>query len=399
MKRKIARNKAKSPKFEKYSKLHQHRSIVPLDDAPLRKKAATEYSKAVAKLDKAREELRKFEKEERPAYSQWISATFGVMLTEYRNNEQLIQEKEMLIDEVEYEMAYGEHYDPRQAYAEVMRQRQNPDEKNDSDNNSASDRECEDDGDYEEDDCDDFNPFEHIGRGTTPEQRKAMFEDFIKLVMGLDPRTMPKHLYEMMFAQFENDLLGSEPNEAPSKGGSSHSKITSEDARIKEIYRTLVRRLHPDTRADGDATVTALWHDVQEAYASKNLSRLETIMAMLDMRTDTTSGKTSLGQMLSVIDELQRSLKTIQQSVWQAKRNVAWNFSQNKDSDSFKNKIRKNMEADLTSQREILKDLQDIIDVWSRPFPAPKQKIKPKKSPPMRAGASNDPSKQDFFKF
>jgi hypothetical protein len=38
-----------------------------------------------------------------------------------------------------------------------------------------------------------------------------------------------------------------------------------EEARFKEIYRILVRRLHPDLRADGDATVSALWHEVQEA--------------------------------------------------------------------------------------------------------------------------------------
>ena len=40
------------------------------------------------------------------------------------------------------------------------------------------------------------------------------------------------------------------------------------DPRIKEIYRRLVRRLHPDLRANGDATVSSLWHEVQEAYAA-----------------------------------------------------------------------------------------------------------------------------------
>ena len=47
------------------------------------------------------------------------------------------------------------------------------------------------------------------------------------------------------------------------------------DARVKELYRTLVRRLHPDLRADASAGVSALWHEVQAAYAASPLARLD----------------------------------------------------------------------------------------------------------------------------
>src|SRR5437588_12761186 len=55
------------------------------------------------------------------------------------------------------------------------------------------------------------------------------------------------------------------------------------DPRVKEIYRRLVRRLHPDLRADGDATVSSLWHEVQEAYAAGDVARMELLLALSDL--------------------------------------------------------------------------------------------------------------------
>src|SRR5439155_978861 len=70
------------------------------------------------------------------------------------------------------------------------------------------------------------------------------------------------------------------------------------DPRIKEIYRRLVRRLHPDLRADGDASVSSLWHEVQEAYVAGDVEgdwlKVESWMKELKLGTEETSpGSTS----------------------------------------------------------------------------------------------------------
>jgi hypothetical protein len=44
--------------------------------------------------------------------------------------------------------------------------------------------------------------------------------------------------------------------------------------RLKEIYRQLVRRLHPDARTDAKDGVEAIWHEVQEAYVKGDVERL-----------------------------------------------------------------------------------------------------------------------------
>src|SRR5437660_2093689 len=80
------------------------------------------------------------------------------------------------------------------------------------------------------------------------------------------------------------------------------------DPRVKEIYRRLVRRLHPDLRADGDATVSSLWHEVQEAYAAGDVARMELLLALSDL-SNALGASTTLSQMRSTLSELTRSVR------------------------------------------------------------------------------------------
>ena len=100
-----------------------------------------------------------------------------------------------------------------------------------------------------------------------------------------------------------------------------------EDARLKEVYRLLVRRLHPDTRADGDPEVSALWHEVQEAYQAGKLERLEMLLALTDIRSKSAGEHTTLYQMREVLAELRRAFEALQKSLREARKEPAWNFT------------------------------------------------------------------------
>src|SRR5207247_7519930 len=80
------------------------------------------------------------------------------------------------------------------------------------------------------------------------------------------------------------------------------------DLRVKEIYRRLVRRLHPDLRADGDATVSSLWHEVQEAYAAGDVARMELLLALSGL-SNAPGACTTLSQMRSVRGETTGSVR------------------------------------------------------------------------------------------
>jgi hypothetical protein len=88
------------------------RRIIAINDGPLRKRASKECNKAMAKLEKARAELRRFEQEDRPSFGRWMAATFGALLTELRDNVHLIHEQEVLIQDAETEMIWSNYGNP-----------------------------------------------------------------------------------------------------------------------------------------------------------------------------------------------------------------------------------------------------------------------------------------------
>jgi hypothetical protein len=387
--------------------IHKHppvtdRRIVPIDDGPLRKHAAKDCKRAMAKLEAARAELRRYEQEDGPAFGRWMAGTFGALMTELRDNARLIQEQESLLQEVEMEMMWSNHHNPRKAYAAVMKRRESPDEDDDFGN-----------GDDGRDEAD-SDSFEEKGAEIPKEERKALFDDFVRSVLGFDPRQMSKAEYARMFAEFEAELFGkgpevshgsrAEPSMEPRRAKPS---VANEKSRIKEIYRTLVRRLHPDTRADGDATVSALWHEVQAAYEAKNLDRLETLLALTEMENGTNGGQASLSHIRGALAEINRAIRSIQRSIGEAKRSPAWGFCRNPYHGPLEKRLRREMQEARAEQQSALAELKRILDDWSRPWhpPAkkPRQHSRPREKPKAdrSSGASHmpQPLQAEFFGF
>jgi hypothetical protein len=90
---KSRRNSSTGLRDHKYAPVIDRR-IVPINDAPLRTRVAKECNRAMTKLERARAELRHFEQEDRPLFGRWMAATFGVLLTELRENARLVDEQE-----------------------------------------------------------------------------------------------------------------------------------------------------------------------------------------------------------------------------------------------------------------------------------------------------------------
>src|SRR5205814_479968 len=66
-------------------------------------------------------------------------------------------------------------------------------------------------------------------------------------------------------------------NEIPSR--KKESKTTS---RLKQLYRAVVRRLHPDTQQEMTAQKMEWWHQAQAAYEASNLEHLELILSLCE---------------------------------------------------------------------------------------------------------------------
>jgi hypothetical protein len=382
------RNRSSDPSNHKIPPVTDRR-IVAVNEGPLRQRAAKEFDKVMAKLEKARAELRRFEQEDRPSFGRWMAATFGALLTELRDNAHLIHEQEDLILEVESEMIWSNHRNPRRAYAAVVKRRESPDE----------------DNDFAE--GDDFDPLEEMAPENGKEERRALFDDFVRAVLGLNPEQLGNADYEKMFAEFEANIFEERPPVSPSQTHDRQKPSAGrEEARIKEVYRILVRRLHPDLRADGDATVSAKWHEVQEAYEARNLDRLETLLAVTEMESGA-SGRASLSQIRGALADFNRALRAIQRSLREAKGDPAWGFTQNPYSSSMEKHIRRELEESLSHQRAELADLQATIEDWSRPWRPPVKKPRKQSKSPEKTKAespkhqfnSRRPVQTEFFAF
>jgi len=316
----------------------------------------------MARVEQARREWKRFEREDQPAFARWMAATFGALLTRLRDLEAQTLEKESLVAMIQTEIMFtGEP--PYRAYRRVMKSRANP--------------QPEAESDYDQDP---FNApfgarpeFEESGDPSEGEGRE-MFEEVLRGFMGLDPDELDEAEYDRMFRQFKQQVLGdSGPEEAPFSARSPEAEPPKE-ARVKELYRVLVRRLHPDSRADNDASVSALWHEVQEAYQAGNLDRLEMLVALTDLESNQTGPHTTLFQLKAALAELGRSLRALQKSLRAARRDHAWNFARTSDHTELQNRLQREMESSQAEQQARLDHLERLLALWSAPPPSRNRK-------------------------
>lgn len=352
---KIRKGKALAAGADGTAKRHsKDRQLVLLDGVRLRHQAASDCSRQMAHLEKAKAEWKRFEQHDKTGFERWKAATFGGFLTRLRELGALIREKESLILAVEMEMLSGRAKTLRSAHAKVQARRNQP--------------EADAPPPPREEENFDGPRFEDISEI----EQEMLFEDFLRSVLRMNPDRMSDERYEKMFADFKASAKGKErpdaetpPSPLPPKPGHS---------RLKEIYRMLVRRLHPDTRADDDEEVSALWHEVQEAYGTGNVERLEMLLALSDLQFNATGEHTSLFQMRSVLAELRRSFKAIQANLRAARMDLAWNFSRLRNRSALEKRVRGNLKSMLEWHEWRLRQLEAEIASWSAAPKARKRK-------------------------
>src|SRR6476660_5363297 len=256
--------------------------IVWIEQAPLRASAASECTDMMARLEQARLCWHQFERQDKPAFVRWRAREFGALLSTARDVEDKIRDAQNLIHEVEMEMR-RKIQDPHSAYRRVLFRRENP--------VVAENRETSSNGSQSTPHLSEF-------------EQEALFQEWVQKFLGTNPAKMDDEAYSATFEVFKSHMFRAPAEEAKSRRWqkptgkeripSNHSGESDEeeevmdsvDPRVKELYRTLVRRLHPDLRADGSAVVSALWHEVQEAYGASDVARMELLLALSDIESE-----------------------------------------------------------------------------------------------------------------
>lgn len=335
------------------------REMVLIDQNPLRNAAGSECSAMMTRLEGVRAAWHRFEREDKPSFVRWRARQFGPLLSEMRDVEVQIRETENLVHEVEMEMRRG-FYDPQSAYQRVMFRRENPSLVEDEPPPQRRDRPGEE-------------------RRLSEFEKEALFQEWVQKFIGTNPDKLDDEAYSTTFEAFKSHMFRGPQDEArPSQNFQRAEQKRPEtvdeepsaapiDTRVKELYRLLVRRLHPDLRADGNAAASALWHEVQEAYAAGDIAHLEILLALSDIDAERFSDQTSVSQMRAVLAELTRALFALEDSLRQARDEDAWGFARIGVLPGLRERVQRELEASLRTRSKRLALLKHTIADWSRP--------------------------------
>lgn len=330
--------------------------MVLIDQEPFRRSAAAECTEAMARLDDARAAWHRFEREDKPAFARWRAREFGPLLSKAREVEAQIRDCQALVHEVEMEIRRF-FQDAHSAYQRVMFRRKNP-----GVTPEETDPEPNDGGQ---------------GRRLSEFEQEALFQEWVKRSLGTNPDIMDDDAYTKSFETFKTHMFQARPPEPPPKAARRSENVAAPepieeepaevvDVRVKELYRALVRRLHPDLRADGKAAVSALWHEVQEAYAASDVARMELLLALSDLESSHLTEQTSLFQMRAVLAELERAIRALEKSVQEAQGEDAWNFARRGPDEELQTRVGRQLRSDLAARAVRLEVLTSTIASWAQ---------------------------------
>ncbi|CAN5523271.1 hypothetical protein BH20VER3_BH20VER3_13370 [soil metagenome] len=336
--------------------------IVLVDQEPLRERVAADCSEAMMALEQARACWRHFEHKDKPAFNRWRAREFGALLSRAREVETQIRDCQALVHEVEMEMRRL-FQPPWSAYQRVMFRR------------------AKRGAETGEEEPPPVDPTHGPARKLSEFEQEALFQEWVKSSLGTNPDKMDDEAYSTTFEAFKSHMFRGPAEEfqpqkptsgperpRPSSPQDSVAGVVPEekiDLRIKELYRRLVRRLHPDLRADGSAVVSALWHEVQEAYAAGDVARLEILLALSDIETKRTAEQ-SLSQMHALRTELERSVRALGKSLGEAEGEEAWDFARLGPNAGLKARVERQLKTDLAARTRRLDLLARTVTEWAQ---------------------------------
>ncbi|MGI8890482.1 MAG: hypothetical protein ACR2G0_06820 [Chthoniobacterales bacterium] len=338
--------------------------IILIDQAPLRDRVEAECASAMLELEETRAKWRHFEHKDKPAFNRWRAREFGALLSQARDVETQIRYGQALVHEVEMEMRRL-FQDPFTAYQRVMARRGQPA----GEHNGTEPGRARPQGG---------------ARKLSEFEQEALFQEWVRKSLGTNPDKMDDEAYTTTFEAFKTHMFRApieeprpewtagtreRPRPAPqAEQESAYTPNVETDARVKELYRRLVRRLHPDLRSDGNVAVSALWHEVQEAYAASDVARMEILLALSDIEAKRTADQ-SISQMRALRGELERALRALGKSLLEVEGEDAWDFARRGPDAQLKLQTERQLKSDLAGRMRHLEILNQTIAEWAEGRP------------------------------
>ena len=351
--------RAPRQKTHSQSDAHAHagnhcRALVRVDGKGIRQKIKKDYEKALRDLDNSRRVLDQFQQADQPQFTRWLNSHFGALLTELRELNLKMAADDAIVFMVQNEVMFGGGSYAR-AYKRVIELRDNPEP-----------------------------PPSPSPPGGEPDGTRGPFGGRPGWENQDDLDDPLKTIFEEMFGEIGPD---ERPWEDHGRQAGPHPQAAAPahvSKRLKELYRAVVRRLHPDSQREMTAQKTEWWHQAQAAYEAGDAEQLEVILTLCEIGESGTTAHTSASLLQRITAQLKSSLREIKRQITQRRREPAWNFSGRKDHAAMADQVRRELRGELMAMKQRWMDTQELIARWK----AAAEKLKPRrrKAQPFRDG-------------
>ncbi|MEI6564256.1 MAG: hypothetical protein WCO42_08155 [bacterium] len=306
--------------------LSHRKDLIRLNTSSLRKKALQAHHKAEQALSKLKNQLKRYHEQDVPGFRSWVHRTFGHLLTRQRELQQAIEEKRTFIYEIEA-MAKRYRLSDLAAYRKVLWRHSHPDEAQEEDRqfeeNELKRQQAHARGKQPDNSFDENQELDNIFGDDEfddiPDGEWGSFNDFFETMTGI---RLAKH---------------------------DSNRPHPDQKSVKELYRSIVRLLHPDHHGQMTDVRKALWHEAQEAYRRHDLNALHSILARCD------AGEAGLGDHspVSLIRRLTQQLRTAAQTtrheMRDMRRDVAWDYETRINNPNFVRSVKVDLEDMVSS--------------------------------------------------
>jgi len=334
------------------SRLRQE--MIPLDTHAIRQEALEHHRRTERTLRQFSDQLKNYREKDVPGFRGWMHRTFASVLAKQRELLAAIEDKRHLLLEID---ALSMRYDipEEQAYARVLWRRAHPEEAEEEDRRFLEEEQklaeaCRKAASEEADAWDDA--------GAIPEHEDEAFREF---------------------SDFASDAQPASP------AASRKSAALSPDAHaIKQTYRTIVRRLHPDHHGQLSEAKLDLWHEAQEAYRRQDLNALYSILSRCENGESTLSRHSPVSLIQRLTLKLTQSLRAVKREIQQVKRGAAWNYERNIQDARFVRRVQNGLTSTSLDLQEDLDHLNALLGRLARQSRQRKRVPKPPKSSESR---------------
>lgn len=305
-----------------------------VDEAPIRECAVQAYHALEEQVAAIRRSLDAYEEGDLPAYHRWEAATLGPLLTELREVTEELEQKRHLLIMVEDEV-FWTGCTRTKAYQRVLKELKNP---------KANAREQE----PYEDDSDEAAAMEGMGIFGESDLPPGMTAKDYDRMSAREKRDFREYydgmadIFEIFTGEVAPDLDevlrrsrrggGKGEPESKTRGESrqvpppSAAQPPRQETRLKDLYRELVRKLHPDKGGEQTPRERELWHHLQEAYRQNDLAAMEAIAGRLEVSLNGGGRYLPVQILLRMAQDLREVLAGMQAQVRKAKAQPGWNF-------------------------------------------------------------------------